>query len=80
MARCMVTERFHEYMKNQPPANIPGNSHHQLPMNQSEIAITTSVGPGSSAPNPLNRSLNTGITKIMMTAVTTMATTMIEIG
>ena len=76
----MVAERLNEYMKNQPPKNMPGNTHHQLPMNQSEIAITTSVGPGSSAPKPLNRSLNTGITKIMMTEVTTMATTMIEIG
>ena len=62
------------------PPNSPGKSHHQLPTNQSEIAITTSVGPGRSAPKPLNRSLKTGITKIMMTAVTTSATTMIEIG
>ena len=44
------------------------------------MAITTSVGAGRSAPKLVNTSLNAGITKIMMTAVMTKATTMMEIG
>ena len=76
----IVADRFHEYMKNQTPPTMPGISHHQLPMNQSDIAITKRVGPGRSAPKLLNRSLKTGITKIMMTAVTTNATTSTAIG
>jgi hypothetical protein len=38
------------------------------------------VGAGRSAPKLLKRSLNVGITKIMITAVITKATTMIETG
>ncbi len=44
------------------------------------MAITTRVGPGRSAPKLLNKSLNAGMTKIMMTAVMTNATTMMETG
>ena len=58
---------------------MTAQSHHHL-TNQSEIAITHSVGVGRSAPKPLNRSLKTGITKIMITAVTMKATTMIAHG
>ena len=43
-------------------------------------AITNRVGAGRSAPNELNTSLNAGITKIMITATTTKATTTTEIG
>ena len=42
--------------------------------------ITICVGAGRSAPKPLNRSLKVGITKIMITAVITSATTMIDTG
>ena len=59
-----------------PPPNITN----QWASMKSEMFMTISVGVGSSAPKFLNRSLNTGITKIMMTAVTTIATTTIEIG
>ena len=44
------------------------------------MAITTSVGAGSSAPNDVNTSLNDGITKIMMTVSTPNATTMTAVG
>ena len=44
------------------------------------MAITNSVGAGRSAPKDLNTSLKAGITKIMMTAVTTKATTSTAIG
>ncbi len=44
------------------------------------MAITNSVGPGRSAPKLSNTCLNAGITKIMITAVMTNATTMIDIG
>ncbi len=57
----------------------PKIAHHHS-TKKSEIAITTRVGPGRSAPKLLNRSLNAGITKIMMIAVMTKATTMIETG
>src|SRR5688572_11892173 len=80
MKRWIVAERFHEYMKNQRPPPPPGKTHHQLAMNQSEIDITKRVGPGRSAPKLLKRSLKTGITKIMITAVTTSATVMIDTG
>ena len=45
---------------------------------ESDIAITNSVGAGRSAPKLVNTCLNAGITKIMMTAVMTKATTMID--
>ena len=38
------------------------------------------VSVATSAPNPSNRSLKAGITKIIITAVITKATTIIEIG
>ena len=44
------------------------------------MAITSSVGAGKSAPKDENTSLNAGITKIMITATTTKATTTTEIG
>ena len=53
---------------------------YQYSTKKSEIAITTSVGPGRSAPKFANTCLNAGITKIMITAVITNATTMIAIG
>jgi hypothetical protein len=42
--------------------------------------MTISVGAGKSAPNELNTDLNAGITKIMMIATTTKATTTTEAG
>ena len=53
---------------------------YQLATNQSEMFITICVGAGRSAPKLLNRSLKVGITKIMITAVMTSATTMIDTG
>jgi hypothetical protein len=47
---------------------------------KSEIAITNNVGAGRSAPKLLKTSLNAGTTQIMITDVTTNATTRIEIG
>ena len=58
---------------------IPKMAHHHS-TKKSEIAITRSVGAGRSAPKLLNTSLKAGITKIMITAVMTKATTMTEIG
>ena len=49
-------------------------------MKKSLIAITTSVGAGSSAPKEVNTSLKAGITLIMMTTSTTKATTSTAIG
>ncbi len=53
---------------------------YQLATNQSEIDITISVGVGRSAPKLENTLLKAGITNIMITAVMTTATTMIETG
>jgi len=47
---------------------------------KSDMAITIRVGAGRSAPKLLNTSLKEGMTKIMMTAVMTIATTMTAIG
>ena len=47
---------------------------------KSDIAITTSVGAGRSAPKLVNTFLNAGITKIMITAVTRIATMMMVTG
>ena len=53
---------------------------HQYLTKNSDIAMTTSVGVGRSAPNEVNTSLNAGITKIMITASTTNATTITATG
>ena len=62
-----------------PPPRMPKIRYQYLTKNF-DIAITTSVGAGRSAPNDLKTSLNAGITKIMMTASTTNATTSTAIG
>jgi NAD/NADP transhydrogenase alpha subunit len=62
-----------------PPPMTPKIAHHHW-TKKSEIAITTRVGPGRSAPKLLNKSLNAGITKTMITAVMTNATTIMETG
>ena len=53
---------------------------HQYATKKSEIAMTISVGAGRFAPKLANTYLNAGITQIMMTQTTTMATVMTEIG
>ncbi len=53
---------------------------HQYETKKSEIAITISVGAGRLAPKLVNTCLNAGITQIMITQITTIATTMTEIG
>ncbi len=57
----------------------PKIRYHHLTKN-SDIAITTSVGAGRLAPKDENTSLKAGITKIMMMATTTKATTMTATG
>ena len=59
---------------------MPPKMAYQYSTKKSDIAMTISVGPGRSAPKLANTCLNAGITKIMMTAVMTNATTMIAIG
>jgi len=54
-------------------------SHHHA-TNQSEMAMTTSVGIGSCAPKLANTDLNAGMTKIMMMKVTMIATVTTAIG
>jgi len=44
------------------------------------MAITIKVGAGRSAPKEVKTCLNAGITKIMMTATTTKATTSTAMG
>ena len=48
--------------------------------NDCVIAITTNVGVGRFAPKLANTCLNAGMTKIMITHTTTMATVITEIG
>ena len=59
---------------------MPPKISHQYLTKISLIAITNRVGAGRSAPKELNTSLKAGITKIMITATTTKATTTTEIG
>src|SRR3990172_7156707 len=77
---CTASERFHASRNPQMPPIIAGKMMYQLPTNQSEIAITTSVGAGRSAPKLENTDLNAGMTKIMITAVMMMATATIDTG
>ena len=53
---------------------------HQYSTKNSLIAMTARVGPGRSAPNDVNTSLNEGITKIMMMVTTTKATMITAVG
>ena len=59
---------------------MPPKISHQYATKNSLMAITNRVGAGRSAPKEENTSLNAGITKIMITATTTNATTTTEIG
>ena len=59
---------------------MPPKISHQYETKNSLMAITKSVGAGKSAPNDENTLLNAGITKIMITATTTKATTTTEMG
>ena len=61
------------------PMTTMNTSHHHA-TTHSEMAMTISVGAGRSAPKFENTFLNDGITKTMMTQMTTIATTTTEIG
>ena len=80
MVICSLRERLHAW-KNayKPPPIAPKIAHHHC-TKKSEMVITSSVGAGRSAPKLVNISLKAGITKIMMIAVITKATTTIEMG
>src|SRR6185503_18160302 len=80
MKICTARERFHDSRKPQMPPAIAGKMTYQYATNQSEMAITSSVGAGRSAPKFLNTCLNAGMTKIMITAVMMNATAMMAIG
>ena len=77
---CIFSLRRQACMKKNPPRPIPPNINHQYWTKNSLMAITNRVGAGRSAPNELNTSLNAGITKIMITATTTNATTITDAG
>ena len=59
---------------------MPPNIRYQYLMKNSLMAITTSVGIGNSPPKDEKTCLNDGITKIMITATTTNATTSTDMG
>src|SRR6185437_7402524 len=61
-------------------ATIAMNIAHHHATKKSEMSMTTCVSHGRLAPKLENTLLNAGITKIMITHVTTIATTMTEIG
>ena len=62
------------------PPPSPPKINHQYWVKNSLRLMTNSVGPGSSAPKEVNTCLNEGITKIMITATTTNATTITATG
>ena len=77
---CTRSLRRHACIKKyKPPPILPKISHQYL-TKISLTAMMNKVGAGRSAPNELNTCLNAGITKIMMTATTTKATTSTEMG
>src|SRR6185436_15586404 len=80
MKICTASERFQASRKPYTAPPIAGNTMYQLATVQSEMPMMTSVGVGRSAPKLANTLLNAGITKIMITAVITIATTMIDTG
>ena len=53
---------------------------HQYATKKSEIAMTISVGVGRFAPKLVNTCLKAGMTQIMITQTTTVATTITDIG
>ena len=61
------------------PPITPKIAHHHS-TKKSDMEITIWVGNGNSAPKLVNTSLNAGITKIMITAVITNATTSTAMG
>ncbi len=67
---CIFGLRFHDWKKKYNAPKRPPKIRYHHWTKKSEIAITTSVGPGRSAPKLENTLLNAGITKIMITAVT----------
>ena len=77
---CIFSLRFQASRKKYTPPPMPPKIRYQYLMKNSLMAITTSVGMGSSPPNDEKTSLNEGITKIMMTATTTKATISTVIG
>ena len=62
------------------PAPMPPKISHQYSTKNSDIAMTSSVGVGRSAPKDEKICLNDGITKIMITATTMKATTSTATG
>src|SRR6185369_18062298 len=80
MKICTASERFQASRKPYIAPPRAGNRMYQFATVQSEIPMMTSVGVGRSAPKLENTLLNAGITKIMITAVMTTATTMIDTG
>ena len=80
MKICTASDFFQSARKPYTPPPAMPKMRYQYATKNSEIASTISVGAGRSAPKFANTVLNAGITKIMMTAVITNATTMIATG
>ncbi len=80
MNRCTFGERLPGLEEKYRPTKMTPKMMYQYLTKKSEIAITNRVGAGRSAPKLLNTSLNAGTTQIMITAVTTKATTRMETG
>src|SRR6185295_2434393 len=80
MKICTASERFQASRKPYTAPPIAGKTMYQFATVQSEMPMMMSVGVGRSAPKLENTLLNAGITKIMITAVITIATTTIDTG
>src|SRR4029079_12536458 len=61
---CIFTERRHDCMKKSLPPPRQPQIRYQYEVKNFDIAMTTSVGVGRSAPKDLNTSSNAGMTKI----------------
>ena len=77
---CIFSFLFHDCRKKYTPPNIPINMIYQYFTKNSLMAITKSVGAGKSAPKFSKTLLNAGMTKIMIKATTTNATTITATG
>ena len=80
IAICIASERFHSVDEAPDPADHDAEDEPPVLDEEVRDAITISVGAGRSAPKLVNTSLNAGMTKIMITEMTMIATTITEIG
>ena len=80
MKNCTAGDRFQACIRKYKTPPVTPKIRYQFSTKKSDIAITTSVGMGRSAPKLENTLLNAGITNSMITATTIPATPITATG